>query len=115
MTMAGVRPGMVVHNANGYGLFTGGLGFHHGGERIGATVVPASGGFTARQAMLLADLGGQALCRHALVCAGGSPRRFARRRIAPEDLALEIGLFGGEPWTEEMRTELDRELVNQER
>src|SRR5436189_3974762 len=50
MTMAGVRPGMVVHNANGYGLFTGGHGFHYGGERIGATVIPVSGGFTARQA-----------------------------------------------------------------
>ena len=53
MTMAGVRPGMLIHNANGYGLFTGGLGFHQGGERIGATVVPVSSGFTARQAMLL--------------------------------------------------------------
>jgi phenylacetate-CoA ligase len=54
MTMAGVRPGMVVHNANGYGLFTGGLGFHQGAERIGATMIPVSGGFTARQAMLSA-------------------------------------------------------------
>ena len=61
MTMAGVRPGMVIHNANGYGLFTGGLGFHQGGERIGATVVPVSGGFTARQAMLLRDLGAHVL------------------------------------------------------
>ena len=61
MTMAGVRPGMVIHNANGYGLFTGGLGFHQGGERIGATVVPVSGGRTARQAMLLRDLGAQVL------------------------------------------------------
>lgn len=59
MWMSGVRPGMVIHNANGYGLFTGGLGFHQGGERIGATVVPVSGGFTARQALLLADLGAQ--------------------------------------------------------
>ncbi len=50
MTMAGVRPGMTIHNANGYGLFTGGLGFHQGGERIGANVVPVSGGRTARQA-----------------------------------------------------------------
>ena len=49
MTMAGVRPGMTIHNANGYGLFTGGLGFHQGGERIGANVVPVSGGRTARQ------------------------------------------------------------------
>jgi phenylacetate-CoA ligase len=110
MTMAGVRPGMVVHNANGYGLFTGGFGFHYGGERIGATVVPASGGFTARQAMLLTDLGGQALCAtpsYALVIA----QAIREAGIAPEGLALEIGLFGGEPWTEEMRTELDRELA----
>jgi phenylacetate-CoA ligase len=60
MTMAGVRPGMTLHNANGYGLFTGGLGFHQGGERIGATVVPVSGGFTARQLLLLHDLGARA-------------------------------------------------------
>jgi phenylacetate-CoA ligase len=109
MTMAGVRPGMVVHNANGYGLFTGGLGFHYGGERIGATVVPASGGFTARQAVLLGDLGGQALCAtpsYALVIA----QAIRDAGVDPEDLALELGLFGGEPWTDEMRGELDREL-----
>jgi phenylacetate-CoA ligase len=109
MTMAGVRPGMVVHNANGYGLFTGGHGFHYGAERIGATVIPVSGGFTARQAMLLSDLRGQALCAtpsYALVIA----QAVRDAGIDPGDLALEIGLFGGEPWTDEMRTELDREL-----
>ena len=86
MTMAGVRPGMVVHNANGYGLFTGGLGFHYGGERIGATVIPVSGGFTARQAMLLSDLGGQALCAtpsYALVIA----QAIREAGIDPADLA----------------------------
>ena len=109
MTMAGVRPGTVVHNANGYGLFTGGLGFHYGGERIGATVVPASGGFTARQAMLLSDLGGQALCAtpsYALVIT----QAIRDAGIDPDDVALEIGLLGGEPWTNEMRRQLDREL-----
>jgi phenylacetate-CoA ligase len=109
MTMAGVRPGMVVHNANGYGLFTGGLGFHYGGERIGATVIPVSGGFTARQALLLSDLDGEALCAtpsYALVIA----QAIRDAGMEPGDLALRIGLFGGEPWTEEMRTELDREL-----
>ena len=109
MTMAGVRPGMIVHNANGYGLFTGGLGFHQGGERIGATVIPVSGGFTARQAMLLADLGGQVLCAtpsYALVIA----QAIRDAGLDPGDLALELGLFGGEPWTNELRTELDREL-----
>jgi len=109
MTMAGVRPGTVVHNANGYGLFTGGLGFHYGGERIGATVIPVSGGFTARQAMLLADLGGQALCAtpsYALVIAQG----IRDAGLDPQDLPLEVGLFGGEPWTNEMRRQLDRDL-----
>jgi phenylacetate-CoA ligase len=109
MTMAGVRPGMVLHNANGYGLFTGGHGFHYGGERIGATVIPVSGGFTARQTMLLSDLGGQALCAtpsYALVIA----QAIRDAGIDPGELSLEIGLFGGEPWTNEMRIELDREL-----
>ena len=109
MTMAGVRPGMVVHNANGYGLFTGGLGFHYGAERIGATVIPVSGGFTARQAMLLSDLRGQVLCAtpsYALVIA----QAVRDAGLDPDDLALQLGLFGGEPWTDEMRTELDREL-----
>src|SRR4051794_25671250 len=109
MTMAGVRPGMILHNANGYGLFTGGHGFHYGGERIGATVIPVSGGFTARQAMLLSDLGGQALCAtpsYALVIA----QAIRDAGMDPGELSLEIGLFGGEPWTNEMRIELDREL-----
>ncbi len=61
MTLAGVRPGMLVHNANTYGLFTGGHGFHQGAERIGAPVVPVSGGIATRQAMLLHDLGAQVL------------------------------------------------------
>jgi phenylacetate-CoA ligase len=109
MTTAGVRPGMVVHNANGYGLFTGGLGFHSGAERIGATVVPVSGGFTARQAMLLRDLGGQVLTStpsYALVIA----QALRDAEVDPHDLPLELGLFGGEPWTERMRDELESEL-----
>jgi phenylacetate-CoA ligase len=109
MTMAGVRPGMVIHNANNYGLFTGGLGFHQGGERIGATVVPVSGGFTVRQALLLGDLGAQVLVStpsYALTIAqavgdGGSDATALR---------LELGLFGGEPWTEGMRSEIERVL-----
>jgi phenylacetate-CoA ligase len=109
MTMAGVRPGMVVHNANGYGLFTGGLGFHAGGERIGATVVPVSGGFGARQAMLLSDLGGQVLTAtpsYALVIA----QAVRDAGLDPAELSLELGLFGGEPWTEALRAEIEREL-----
>ncbi len=109
MTMAGVRPGMVVHNANGYGLFTGGLGFHDGAERLGATVVPVSGGRTARQAMLLEDLGGQVLVStpsYALVIAQG----LRDAGLEPGELALQIGLFGGEPWTGAMREQIESEL-----
>jgi phenylacetate-CoA ligase len=109
MTMAGVRPGMLIHNANGYGLFTGGLGFHQGGERIGATVVPVSGGFTARQAMLLRDLRAQVLVAtpsYSLVIA----QALHDAGVDPESLNLELGLFGGEPWTEGLRAQIDRAL-----
>jgi len=74
MTLAGVRAGMLVHNANTYGLFTGGHGFHQGAERIGAPVLPASGGFTARQAMLLHDLGAQVLVSRKPYAMRGSTR-----------------------------------------
>jgi phenylacetate-CoA ligase len=109
MTMAGVRPGMLIHNANGYGLFTGGLGFHQGGERIGATVVPVSGGQTARQAMLIRDFGANVLVAtpsYSLVIA----QALQDAGVAPEDHALELGLFGGEPWTEGLRTKIDSAL-----
>ena len=110
MTMAGVRPGMVIHNANGYGLFTGGLGFHQGGERIGATVVPVSGGFTARQAMLLRDLGA-----HVLVSTPSYALAIAQALAKDGDggaasLPVRLGLFGGEPWTEAMRGQIERAL-----
>ncbi|MEA2419073.1 MAG: phenylacetate-CoA ligase [Thermoleophilaceae bacterium] len=109
MTMAGVRPGMLVHNANGYGLFTGGFGFHDGAERIGATVIPVSGGFSARQAMLLSDLGGQVLVStpsYALVIA----QAVRDAGLDPAELRLELGLFGGEPFSEAMRDQIEREL-----
>jgi phenylacetate-CoA ligase len=109
MTMAGVRAGMLIHNANGYGLFTGGLGFHQGGERIGATVVPVSGGFTARQAMLLRDLGPQVLVAtpsYSLVIA----QALTDAGVDVATLNLEVGLFGGEPWTEGLRAQIDRAL-----
>ncbi len=118
MTMAGVRPGMVIHNANGYGLFTGGLRFHQGGERIGATVVPVSGGFTARQAMLLRDLGADVLVStpsYALAIAqaiadGGSGDGSGAGGNGAGGLQLRLGLFGGEPWTEGMREQIERSL-----
>jgi phenylacetate-CoA ligase len=109
MTLAGVRHGMLVHNANTYGLFTGGHGFHQGAERIGAPVVPVSGGFTARQALLLHDLGAQVLVStpsYAIVIA----QAVEEAGIDPADLKLELGLFGGEPWTEGLRAEIERAL-----
>jgi phenylacetate-CoA ligase len=109
MTMAGVRAGMVIHNANGYGLFTGGLGFHQGGERIGATVVPVSGGFTTRQAMLLADLEADVLVStpsYALVIA----QAVRDTGADPRALGIKLGLFGGEPWSERMRVEIEAAL-----
>ncbi len=116
MTMAGVRPGMVIHNANGYGLFTGGLGFHQGGERIGATVVPVSGGFTARQAMLLRDLGADVLVStpsYALAIAQAIADGASAGDGAGDGdgtLGLTLGLFGGEPWTEGMREQIERAI-----
>ncbi|HEY2258762.1 MAG TPA: phenylacetate--CoA ligase [Solirubrobacteraceae bacterium] len=109
MTMAGVRPAMTIHNANGYGLFTGGFGFHQGGERIGANVVPVSGGRTARQAMLLRDLGSEVLVctpSYALVIA----QALADAGIDPASLPLALALLGGEPWGEAMRAEIERGL-----
>jgi phenylacetate-CoA ligase len=109
LAMAGVRPGMVVHNAYGYGLFTGGLGFHQGAERLGATVIPVSGGVTARQALLLRDLGGQALAStpsYALHIA----QAVREAGIGIDELKLEVGLFGAEPWTEAMRAQIEAEL-----
>lgn len=109
MTMAGVSRGMLIHNANGYGLFTGGFGFHQGAERLGAAVVPVSGGFTARQAMLLADLGADALVAtpsYALVIA----QALREAGVDPGSLPLELGLFGGEPWTDRLRLQIERAL-----
>jgi phenylacetate-CoA ligase len=109
LTMAGVRPGMLVHNANTYGLFTGGHGFHQGAERLGCPVLPVSGGFTARQAMLLADLGAQVLVAtpsYSLVIG----QAVQDAGIDPASLKLELGLFGGEPWTEGLREEIERAL-----
>jgi phenylacetate-CoA ligase len=107
--LGGARPGMVVHNAYGYGLFTGGLGFHYGAELMGCTVIPISGGFTQRQAMLLRDLGGEVLCAtpsYALNIA----QAIAEAGVRPEEIRLRVGLFGAEPWTEEMRDQLEARL-----
>lgn len=107
--MAGVRPGMVVHNAYGYGLFTGGMGFHQGAEQVGCVVVPISAGMTQRQAMLLRDLGGQVLCAtpsYALHIA----ETIEAAGIEPRSLRLAVGMFGAEPWSEALRDEIERRL-----
>jgi len=109
LTTAGVRPGMLVHNANGYGLFTGGLGFHQGAERLGATVVPVSGGFTERQVTLLRDLQAQVLFAtpsYALHIG----HSLGEHGFGPGDLALEVGVFGGEPWTPAMGAAIEEAL-----
>ena len=109
LVMAGARPGMVVHNAYGYGLFTGGLGLHQGAERLGCTVIPISGGFTERQAMLLRDLGGQVLCStpsYAITIA----EAIEAAHVDPRTLKLAIGIFGAEPWTEELRLAIEQRL-----
>lgn len=109
LAMAGIRPGMVLHNGYGYGLFTGGLGFHQGAELMGCTVIPVSGGFTQRQVLLLQDLGGEALCctpSYALNIA----QMMQEMEVDPGSLELRVGMFGAEPWTDEMRTEIERQL-----
>src|SRR5204863_9664622 len=109
MSMAVVRPGMLVHTAIAIGRLSGGHCFHQGEERIGAAVVPVSGGMTARQAMLLNDLGAQVLVAtpsYSLVIA----QAVREAGIDPASLKLELGLFGGEPWTEGLREQIEREL-----
>ena len=109
LACAGARPGDVIHNAYGYGLFTGGLGAHYGGERLGATVVPVSGGMTERQVALLQDLGARVLCAtpsYALNIAEVAEREGVDLSAG----ALEIGVFGAEPWSEALRQELQARL-----
>lgn len=106
---AGARPGMLLHNAFGYGLFTGGLGIHYGGEALGLTVVPVSGGMTQRQITLILDLQPDILC-----CTPSYAQtlgeEFRKRGIGPEEISLKYGLFGAEPWTETIRADIDASL-----
>jgi phenylacetate-CoA ligase len=104
---AGVRPGDAVHVAYGYGLFTGGLGAHAGAERLGCTVIPASGGQTQRQVQLIRDLRPRVIMvtpSYMLVLA----EEFERQGTDPGTTSLEIGIFGAEPWTESMRRTLEQ-------
>ena len=105
----GVRRGDVVQNAYGYGLFTGGLGFHYGAESLGAAVIPMSGGFTERQLVALQDLGSTVLCctpSYALHLA----EAIEEAGLPPGDLRLRVGFFGAEPWTEAMRDAIQARL-----
>jgi phenylacetate-CoA ligase len=104
---AGVRPGDKVHIAYGYGLFTGGMGAHYGAERLGCTVIPMSGGMTERQIQLITDFAPDAIMVtpsymltiiDAMYDAG----------IDPRTTSVRTGIFGAEPWTEDMRAELER-------
>jgi len=109
LAAGGAEPGMTLHNAYGYGLFTGGLGFHDGGERLGLAVVPVSGGMTARQLTLITDLRPEVIActpSYALTLA----EAFADRGISPDQISLRIAMLGAEPWTDAMRREIDARL-----
>ncbi|WP_084957913.1 phenylacetate--CoA ligase PaaK [Thermoactinospora rubra] len=103
---AGGRPGDIVHVAYGYGLFTGGLGAHYGAERLGCTVVPVSGGMTPRQVQLIVDFQPSVIMvtpSYMLAILD----EFERQGLDPRGTALRVGVFGAEPWTEEMRREIE--------
>ncbi|MHB9864121.1 phenylacetate--CoA ligase PaaK [Streptomyces sp. YIM S03343] len=107
---AGARSGDTVHIGYGYGLFTGGLGAHYGAERLGCTVVPASGGMTARQVLLIQDLRPDIIMvtpTYMLTLLD----EFERQGIDPRGTSLRVGVFGAEPWTEEMRREIEERFA----
>ncbi|MFF4480607.1 phenylacetate--CoA ligase PaaK [Streptomyces sp. NPDC001520] len=106
---AGGRPGHKVHISYGYGLFTGGLGAHYGAERLGCTVIPASGGMTARQVRLIQDLRPEIIMitpSYLLTLLD----EFERQGVDPRSTSLQVGIFGAEPWTEEMRREIEERM-----
>jgi len=103
---AGGRPGHKVHVSYGYGLFTGGLGAHYGAERAGCTVIPASGGMTARQVQLIQDFQPEIIMvtpTYMLTLLD----EFERQGVDPRSTSLRVGIFGAEPWTEAMRREIE--------
>jgi phenylacetate-CoA ligase len=109
ISAAGGRPGDLVHIAYGYGLFTGGLGAHYGAERLGCTVVPMSGGQTQKQVQLICDL------RPAIIMVTPSymlaiAEEFQRQGLDATATSLRTGIFGAEPWTEAMRTEIEQRV-----
>lgn len=109
LSAAGAHPNDIVHNAYGYGLFTGGLGAHYGAEELGATVVPISGGNTKRQIQIMRDFGSTVL-----LCTPSYALNMAEvmveQGVNPADLKLRVGIFGAEPWSEAMRIEIEKML-----
>jgi phenylacetate-CoA ligase len=106
---AGGRPGHKVHVAYGYGLFTGGLGAHYGAEKLGCTVIPASGGMTSRQVQLITDFEPEVIMvtpSYMLTLLD----EFERQGVDPRASSLKVGIFGAEPWTEQMRTEIEQRM-----
>jgi phenylacetate-CoA ligase len=107
--VAGGRATDKIHNALGYGLFTGGLGYHYGGEHLGATVIPVSGGFTGRQVQLIREFQPDILAStpsYALTIADA----FAREGLDARECSLRIGMFGAEPWSEGMCAEIEQRM-----
>ncbi|HWD01699.1 MAG TPA: phenylacetate--CoA ligase PaaK [Amycolatopsis sp.] len=107
---AGGRPGHKVHVAYGYGLFTGGLGAHYGAEKLGCTVIPASGGMTARQVQLITDFEPEVIMvtpSYMLTLLD----EFERQGVDPRGSSLKVGIFGAEPWTEQMRAEIEERFA----
>lgn len=109
LVAAGLTKGDVIHNAYGYGLFTGGLGLHYGAEKLGASVIPMSGGNTKRQLMILQDFGPTAIC-----CTPSYALNLAQQGqamgIDMRSLKLRVGIFGAEPWSEQMRGQIEESL-----
>jgi phenylacetate-CoA ligase len=105
----GARPGDIIHNAYGYGLFTGGLGAHYGAEALGCTVVPMSGGFSERQVQLIREFGARVVLMtpsYMLALAD----EFEKQGVDPRATSMRVGIFGAEPWTEAMRAEIESRL-----
>jgi phenylacetate-CoA ligase len=106
---AGGRPGDIAHVAYGYGLFTGGLGAHYGAERLGCTVIPMSGGQTEKQVTLINDLKPRIILVTPSYCLSLIDEMEAQG-VDPRESSLEIGIFGAEPWSEEMRLQIEEQL-----
>jgi phenylacetate-CoA ligase len=109
LACAGAVPGDIVHNAYGYGLFTGGLGAHYGAERLGCTVVPVSGGGTERQVVLLRDFGANVLCATPSYALNIAEVALAAG-VDLRQSSLRVGVFGAEPWSDAMRRDLQERL-----